>query len=440
MANFCVKPTGTGSGNGSDWTNAMDYGALTPARGTGNTYYLAGGLGTYGSKTLSTAVSGSTVITIKKATVADHITDTGWSASMGTSQAVFSDGWDISSSFWTIDGVTGGGPGQWETNLGFSIIPAVSGGQNFGYIRLPSGNPTDVTVQHVDIKGRGILYAGGQTDLIYVDTGSTQRLTLRYLFMHDSDTTGMLSHPCTITTLLMEYCKWARCGGPTQHREIWSLSLCHNVTMRYNLFEDFFGTGAICAVNGAGISNSWDVYRNLFYGTGTVSGGGIVNTGVFSTGPLGTWPTVNGARFYHNVVANMPAGSFTAAFKMPGSTSVVSRNNIWRSNHITDNDVGTSTGDIDYEYFSDNQASGSNIDASNASHAHDIANAANPFISATPWLGVDNWALLVDSLGVALGAPYNTDMFGNVGNSRGAIQFSSGDTMPPAAPTGLTLV
>ena len=83
-ATFYVKPTASGSGNGSDWTNALGA-AFTPARG--NVYYLADG--SYGARTYTVANSGTSTITLKKATVADHGTSTGWSDALGDGQADF---------------------------------------------------------------------------------------------------------------------------------------------------------------------------------------------------------------------------------------------------------------------------------------------------------------------------------------------------------------
>ena len=107
-ATLCVKQTATGAGTGADWSNALGAN-FTPARG--NIYYLADG--TYGGKSWTTATSGTTLITIRKATAGDHFTETGWTAADGDGAASFTS-WDISSSNWLFDGVTGGGPGLME--------------------------------------------------------------------------------------------------------------------------------------------------------------------------------------------------------------------------------------------------------------------------------------------------------------------------------------
>ncbi|MEN6625838.1 MAG: hypothetical protein ABFD69_06375, partial [Candidatus Sumerlaeia bacterium] len=55
-------------GNGSDWANA--YGSLPSTLQRGSTYHIAAG--SYGSHQFNDAESGTAMITIKKATAADH--------------------------------------------------------------------------------------------------------------------------------------------------------------------------------------------------------------------------------------------------------------------------------------------------------------------------------------------------------------------------------
>ena len=78
-----VRIGATGKNDGSDWVNA--HSALPSVLVRGDTYYLADG--SYGGYTFDDANSGTTAITIKKATVSDHGTDVGWSSSYGDGQA-----------------------------------------------------------------------------------------------------------------------------------------------------------------------------------------------------------------------------------------------------------------------------------------------------------------------------------------------------------------
>lgn len=129
---YVLAGGGAGTKDGSDWSNACDdfTGSCAVASLTrGDTYYVAGGV-TYASRTFDTAASGTTLITIQKATGASHGTDTGWLASYGTSVAA----WGVltfNTSYWTFDGSSGGGPGAWTTGHGFTFSSAACDSSSF---------------------------------------------------------------------------------------------------------------------------------------------------------------------------------------------------------------------------------------------------------------------------------------------------------------------
>ena len=100
-ATYCVGPSASGNGSGSDWSNQKAW-TDTPARG--DTWYLRSSDTTnYAAKTLAAALSGTTLITIKKATTNDHVTATGWSDWMG-GQAVLYPTLRINTGYYVIDG------------------------------------------------------------------------------------------------------------------------------------------------------------------------------------------------------------------------------------------------------------------------------------------------------------------------------------------------
>src|SRR4029077_12982054 len=77
-ANKYVKPGG--SGDGSSWSSAGAP-SLINASGAGDIIYLAGG--SYGNGIrIDASGSASSPVTVRRATTADHGTDTGWSAAM----------------------------------------------------------------------------------------------------------------------------------------------------------------------------------------------------------------------------------------------------------------------------------------------------------------------------------------------------------------------
>ena len=123
-ANHYIRQGAAGTGSGLDWTNACTDFTGACAVGSlvrGDTYYVADG--TYAGRTFSTAASGTTLITIKKATVADHGIATGWSDSFGdgacpaSTCAQFSGAWVFTTPYWLVDGQTGGGLDQLDGRL-----------------------------------------------------------------------------------------------------------------------------------------------------------------------------------------------------------------------------------------------------------------------------------------------------------------------------------
>ena len=133
-----------GIGN-SKW----DLTGLTPTQGfqltlqRGSTYYLASG--NYNSYNFTTATSGTSLITIKKASDSDHGTETGWNAGYGSSgQAVFSGGMSLTAGgFVTIDGA-------YEYGFKF-VVP--DGGQGFFVGGTSSAPRSNITLRYIDIAG-----------------------------------------------------------------------------------------------------------------------------------------------------------------------------------------------------------------------------------------------------------------------------------------------
>ena len=126
-ANHYIRSGATGTGNGSDWTNACTDFTGSCAVGLlvrGDTYYVADGA--YASRTFNKAANSNLVITIKKATVADHGTETGWVNTYGDGQAVFNSTVTFSTDDWVLDGSTrdeSNSPVSWfnATSYGFKI-------------------------------------------------------------------------------------------------------------------------------------------------------------------------------------------------------------------------------------------------------------------------------------------------------------------------------
>ena len=156
-ANKYVKPGGTG--DGSSWSSAGSPGVINSSA-AGDVIYLGGG--SYGN---GIAVQASSV-TIKRATAANHGSDTGWSASLDK-QATFDSGWLVSGSNVTIDGNCWKPPGL-PTVFGFRIKHASAAkGIDAG------GSPGGLKCIDLDIPGPGINSSKAEADGIHFPSNST---------------------------------------------------------------------------------------------------------------------------------------------------------------------------------------------------------------------------------------------------------------------------
>ena len=137
-----VTPSGGGNRSGSDWNNAMAGLPSTLVRG--DTYFMADG--GYRAYSFNTADSGTTVITIKKATATDHCTDAGFQSSYASGQAVFTPPVIFSTDYWVMDGqyrsTAKSGHGFKVDNTLHPSVPALD-------VRATH----DITLRYVEIRG-----------------------------------------------------------------------------------------------------------------------------------------------------------------------------------------------------------------------------------------------------------------------------------------------
>lgn len=162
-----VTPAGAGAANGVDWNNA--YAGLPTSWSSANcgvTYYVAGGTYDYTStsNTISSACTSGSPLIIYKAVSGgpgNPQNIAGWSASFGTSQALFSQTanadpeaatnplFTLSGTYITIDGVipTSGAPSKTAT---FGIHLQTANDLNNGFVYVTGANNT---VKHVEFDG-----------------------------------------------------------------------------------------------------------------------------------------------------------------------------------------------------------------------------------------------------------------------------------------------
>ena len=416
-ANRYVRAGASGAANGSDWTNA--YPALPTTLVRGDTYYVAAG--SYGSYSFRTATSGTTLITVKKATVADHGTSVGWSDAFASGQAVFSPGVSFNSSFWVFDGVTGGGPGSWTTGHGFKVL-----NRNGVVMDFSGGN--NITVRHVEAQGNGGDGDGAfpSNDIVGINNG-VSNVTISYSYLYDAGRTIMIVLGGGSNNIVLEYSYTGYFESTAgQHSELCSCgsqTQFSNLTFRYNVFTHAEGTGGLI-MHGDGAF----IYGNVFYqapGDNWSHGNGLI----------GTWTsgTLTNAKVYNNTFIVSSGWTIFGPVFTPPNTGNEVRNNVFYG--IGNNPLGLGTL---FPVYSHNHY----VDTSSPSGETAKSTATGvPFVNVT---GLDFRLKAGTPAGMALGAPYDRDMFGTVRGSdgtwdRGAAEFGGTTMSGPNNPSNLTL-
>ncbi len=420
-ATWYVRPGASGNGSGSDWTNALP--ALPTNFQRGDTYYIAAGM--YPARTFSTPASGTATITIKKATAADHGTNTGWNSAYGSGQAVFGGGLNFKSSYWVIDGQTGGGAANnWAGNFGIKIVergdanPVINVGQE--------GTADNVTVRHVELVGKGsVSSAGGSYSNDGLAVYGASNVTLSYFRM-----TGIGRCPFFVSpkNLVIEH-GWVESynGSSAVHSEVASIwgfaGSVGDVTFRNNLVTDIRSTGGLMWDNSSNTSAKLLVYGNVFYrpdGASWQEANGVV----------GGW-TGNGGEQFHN--AKVYNNAFINVNQAPLSSlpRVASGNEAY-------NNIFYNSDSPDFSRFSKHDYNVFINSGGTQGEPKGITDSANPFVDIA---GKDFRLKKAFPTGMPLGAPFNVDALGNTRGAdgvyeRGPFEFETG-AVSVAAPTGL---
>jgi len=256
--NLYVRPNGGsyGSEDGSDWGNAFDgfsdvrWGSGSGALGAGDTLYVAGGNYSQ-SLNFGASGSGSSRITIKRATAGDHGTNTGWSSSYDSQVVmnqcyIYTDGRD----YVTVDGVT--------PYAGIKIV-IPGGGGSYRAITASDSSYTTFTNMWLDSSAnnddaRGLYTLGGVDHLLFSYVRTTKFSNDHYLVIGVSNS-------------IWEYC-WVdghNASSSGKHSDVWEIrdggQGSNANIIRYsdiNADIDMVHTGIVSGVS------DWYVYGNIF--------------------------------------------------------------------------------------------------------------------------------------------------------------------------------
>lgn len=401
-----VRQGATGDGSGTSWTNA--YSSLPNTLVRGDTYYVADG--SYSSYVFDDPASGSTPITIKKCTPAQHGTETGYSAAYCDGQASIGE-WTLGADFLVIDG-SKRNESNWADGAAYGF--RVNGGI-IGSTAVTSGVcASNITVKYVNIGGpeSGNTYTGNEADYSFKIAGFTEICTNWTLSRNYSHNTHIDYHINGADGGTIEYSYIRHGFGKESIRGQIRMS---NYTIRHNVFKDSCQgnpgdpTGGACTApialfDGSSWANT-KIYGNVFYYTNNSS----VQDAILAVGGLED-PPVSGVEIYNNTFAGFKQGNLSILVRGSGTC----RNN------------------LSYDMV--------RAPAYSCSTQNNNASAAqNPFVGYTSG---DFRLSRATGAGAVLPAPYNVDALGNTRGADGtwdlgALEFGGTQVPIPNPPTAL---
>ena len=433
---YYVNAAASGNGSGADWGNA--YTDLPASLQRGATYYVAAG--NYGSHFFNDAVSGTSLITIKKATVSDHGTTNGWLVAYAN-QAVFVAPLKFRTSYYIFNGQVRN-ESNWfaATNYGFSVVNATGdysqsikvGGldANGAYDWGGAPGANYIQISYTAVIAQILPSSGAAVRSYQIDLEST------------TATTGFIASHCLVMNgnnhfflrssngSRVEYCgaTGALCDA-NNHGEIVNLYYnTPNAVVCYNIFKNNFSPGygasgsnpfyAGTAVIALVTSTNCAIYGNLFWSNA------CTDAVLGWNGPNNSYLTYN-TMFCNNTIVD---GWGSQGVNLPQPTSGtqtggnIAENNIWYNSPV-------SFASCTHDY----NATSASSAISGESHSQ-AGLASSIFVN---YAGGDFRLAVPTSPGLALPAPYNTDMKGNVRGSdgtwdRGAYEYGGvADTTPP---------
>lgn len=437
------SPGGASGTSGSDWNNACSDFTGKCAPGSmvrGDTYYVAGSTTAYtgpAAATFNVANSGTSVITILRATAANSGTVAGWSSSYDQ-QVHITCCLSFDSSYWVLDGVVGTNWSTTSSSYGIAIDAAGCGSESDAFwlgLSSSGASYTNFTFNHIYAQAcstdvaKYFVLSGYQV-------GAVNNVTVGHSWL-DGWQNGMHARGqggAACTNWIFEYNLATNGYSSSANHGEWlnpDDAPFSGLIARYNVFRGYSGsagqTGTIVANNSD--NNGAQIYGNVF---DTLRVGNGVITGT-SDGNL------NNAVIYNNTFLNMTSDSGNALCGTGQGSGNVAYNNVF---YNTSAQVGGGC-TTDYDaYFSTTNT---------PKETHGQTGSGNPFVNSSSY----NYQLKSDTstgttlsgsspTGCTVGANcYNIDPLGVTRGDpavwdRGAYQLAAAGIVAP--PTNLTAV
>jgi hypothetical protein len=416
------------SGSGADWGDALDDLPATLVRG--NTYWLADG--SYASKTFSTALSGTSRITIKKATAGSHGTETGWVAGYGDGQATFGYPLTFTTGYFTIDGQTGIGADA--ASYGFALSKRDTATSPSNLVQIGTGTQTIAGLEFRYIAAVNWENNADIEKIAWNQSGqaTVTNITWSHIYTRYCQNSIKLLgvQTATIEHLVAEdpFSSAAHHGEVINIRSLFSQP-SREITVRYCEIRSWVGTGCVVFNNATSNDYAGDgvyIYGNVFGPCGDASGGNG-----YITSTSGAYAT--DVYVYNNSLCG-DDGVNPPWLAMRNSTGGVGSNLVARNNVLFNLDAsvvnaGAATWDKDYNaYFSCSDV---------PTETNGLTATGNPFVDSANWdLRLVGGSSAIDA-GTPLGATYATDSAGNTRGADGdwdigALEYQSGAAAPDA--------
>jgi hypothetical protein len=441
QSTFYVRQGAAGAENGSDWNNA--YTSLPATLQRGAKYYVADG--TYSAYTFDDSVSGTEVITIKKAgKTGEHTSVTGWQEAYGNGQASFGNVTFVTG-YYVFDGQTRN-ESNWQdiSSYGFRIKPGTSSGITIRAL------VTDITVAYLDVGNDpeviGFPSVGNSVAVKMADGGGRDRLTFHRCHFHNvQQEVHALFCGNNVT---IEYCHL----GPSYGKESIGVQVGHNWIIRYNRFVLNCGTPNVEAGTAViGVfdyfspqnpdevqADNWEIYGCVFAGTGR-KGMSLSQALVYAN-------TVDNWKFY-NCTIHSTSGSWGGRLDINGNGNLV-RNCLWHrlgdhtayTGYGTMMDVAGTIEDFSWCFYDNPLPAYGGFDCRRLNGIV-YSGSEDPFVNAAALdfrLRADFHGISPKDKGQDLGSRYNLDAVGNVRGRDGAWDIGAfeyvsdaPDTAPP---------